>query len=125
MSYSTLKKSLQLFEESADGKKSILNRTSNVMYFIYFLYVCYVLNIYFLAKKTKSKSQRAKSVFKIPSYIKSDASKSVQKIKEQIKNEKELNLVQLNLERLHKLDKTSYVNNIASTIVCTFLNHKS
>jgi hypothetical protein len=55
--------------------------------------------------------------------MKSDANKSVQKIKEQIKNDKELNLVQINLERLHKLNKTSYVNNIASTIVCIFLNY--
>lgn len=60
-------------------------------------------------------------MFKVPSFIKSDASKSVQKIKEQIKNEKELNLVQLNLERLHKLDKTSYVNSIGSTLVSIFL----
>lgn len=52
--------------------------------------------------------------------MKSDAGKSVLKIKEQIKNEKELNLVQLNLERLHKLDKTSCVNNIASNLVCIF-----
>lgn len=68
--------------------------------------------------KTKNKSQRAKSVFKVPNFIKSDAGKSVEKIKEQIRNEKELNLVQLNLERLHKLDKTSCVNNIASNLVC-------
>lgn len=50
--------------------------------------------------------------------MKSDAGKSVQKIKEQIKQANELNLVQLNLERLHKLDKTSCVNNIASNLVC-------
>lgn len=62
-------------------------------------------------------------MFKVPNFMKSDANKSVQKIKEQIKNEKELNLVQLNLERLHKLDKTSYVNNIASTIVCILFNY--
>ncbi|XP_025407365.1 uncharacterized protein LOC112681316 [Sipha flava] len=96
MSYSTLKKALQLFDESADSKNSILNRTT---------------------KKKKSKTQQAKSVFKVPIFMKSDANKSVQKIKEQIKNDKELNLVQINLERLHKLNKTSYVNNIASTII--------
>jgi len=71
--------------------------------------------------KSKSKSQRTKSVFKVPNFMKSDAGKSVLKIKEQIKNEKELNLVQLNLERLHKLDKTSCVNNIASNLVCIFV----
>jgi len=54
--------------------------------------------------------------------MKSDAGKSVLKIKEQIKNEKELNLVQLNLERLHKLDRTSCVNNIASNSVCIFFS---
>jgi len=59
-------------------------------------------------------------VFKVPNYMKSETGKSVQKIKEQIKNEKELNLVQLNLERLHKLDKTSCVNNIGSILVCIF-----
>lgn len=68
-------------------------------------------------KKFKSKSQRTKSVFKVPNFKKSDTEKSIKKIKEQIKNEKELNLMQLNLERLHKLDKTSCVNNIASNLV--------
>lgn len=56
--------------------------------------------------------------------MKSDAGKSIKKIKEQIKNEKELNLMQLNLQRLHKLDKTSSVNNIASNLVCLFINVK-
>lgn len=59
-------------------------------------------------------------MFKVPNYMKSEAGKSVQKIKEQIKNEKELNLVQLNLDRLHKLNKTSCVNNIGSKLVCIF-----
>lgn len=49
--------------------------------------------------------------------MKSDAGKSILKIKEQIKNDKELNLLQLNLERLHKLDRTSCVNNIAANLV--------
>lgn len=71
-------------------------------------------------KKSKSKSQRVKSAFKVPNSLKSDAGKSVKKIKEQIRNEKELNLVQLNLERLHKLDKTSCVNSIASNLVRIF-----
>lgn len=81
----------------------------------------------FAAKKSsnfntsKNKSRRTKSVFKVPNFKKSDAGKSIQKIKEQLKNEKELNLVQLNLDRLHKFDKISCVNNIASNLVCKFL----
>ncbi|XP_027844837.1 active regulator of SIRT1-like [Aphis gossypii] len=104
MSYSTLKKALQLFEEQSPSnqkstQKKIANKSSSRI------------------NKSKSKSQRTKSVFKVPNFMKSDAGKSVLKIKEQIKNEKELNLVQLNLERLHKLDKTSCVNNIASNLI--------
>jgi len=72
-------------------------------------------------KKSKSKSQRAKSVFKVPNFMKSDAGKSVHQIKEQIKNDKESNLLQLNLERLHKLDRTSCVNKIASNLVCIYV----
>ncbi|XP_025207977.1 active regulator of SIRT1-like [Melanaphis sacchari] len=104
MSYSTLKKALQLFEEQPPlNQKSTQKRPAKKS--------SSRLN------KSKSKSQRNKSVFKVPNFIKSDAGKSVLKIKEQIKNEKELNLVQLNLERLHKLDKTSCVNNIASNLI--------
>ncbi|XP_015370848.1 PREDICTED: active regulator of SIRT1-like [Diuraphis noxia] len=104
MSYSTLKKALQIFEEQPlsnqkPTQKKSVNKSSSRL------------------NKSKSKSQRAKSVFKVPNFMKSDAGKSVLKIKEQIKNEKELNLVQLNLERLHKLDKTSCVNNIASNLI--------
>ncbi|CAH1725201.1 unnamed protein product [Aphis gossypii] len=104
MSYSTLKKALHLFEEQSPSnqkptQKKIANKSSSRI------------------NKSKSKSQRTKSVFKVPNFMKSDAGKSVLKIKEQIKNEKELNLVQLNLERLHKLDKTSCVNNIASNLI--------
>lgn len=66
----------------------------------------------------KNKSKRAKNVFKVPNCMKSDAGKSIQKIKEQIIKNEELNLVQINLERLHKLDKTSCVNNIGSNLVC-------
>ncbi|NP_001128378.1 ribosomal protein S19 binding protein 1 [Acyrthosiphon pisum] len=103
MSYSTLKKALQLFEEQPllnqkTTQKKSATKSSRL-------------------NKSKSKSQRAKSVFKVPNFMKSDAGKSVLKIKEQIKNEKELNLVQLNLERLHKLDRTSCVNNIASNLI--------
>jgi len=71
-------------------------------------------------KKPKSKLQRTKNVFKVPNFMKSDAGKSVHKIKEQIKNDKESNLLQLNLERLHKLDRTSCVNKIASNLVCIY-----
>lgn len=67
--------------------------------------------------KSKGKLQRARNVFKVPNFMKSDAGKSIHKIKEQIKNDKELNLLQLNLERLHKLDRTSCVNKIASNLV--------
>lgn len=103
MSYSTLKKALQLFEEpvsnSKQPPKKIVKKSSGSL------------------NKSKSKSQRAKSVFKVPNFMKSDAGKSVHKIKEQIKNDKESNLLQLNLERLHKLDRTSCVNKIASNLL--------
>lgn len=131
MSYSTLKKALQLFEEPVSTKKSTQKSTCKYLPIIYFsmnLNKLLKLNTFVVIKsssrinKFKSKSQRAKSVFKVPNFMKSDAGRSVQKVKEQIKNEKELNLLQLNLQRLHKLDKTSVVNNIATNLVCIFMN---
>lgn len=106
MSYSTLKKALRLFEEPVSNKTQIPPKK--------------IAN-----KSFKSKTQRTKTVFKVPNFIKSDAGKSIQKIKEQIKNENELNLVQLNLERLHKLDKTSCVNKIASNLIKQRLENSS
>lgn len=128
MSYSTLKKALQLFEEPVSNKKSTQKSTSNIYQLSIFNW--FKQNTFSVIKsssrinKSKSKSQRAKSVFKVPNFMKSEGGKSVQKIKEQIKNEKELNLLQLNLQRLHKLDKTSVVNNIASNLVCIFIKNK-
>lgn len=129
MSYSTLKKALQLFEEPALSKTKTPNKTGNFIWSIVcfnlisyeYLIFHYHISFVFVGKKSKSfknKSQRAKSVFKVPNFMKSDTGKSIHKIKEQIKNEKELNLVQINLERLHKIDKTSCVNNIGSNLVC-------
>jgi len=127
MSYSTLKKALQIFEEQPLlNQKPIQKKSGKFDEFFCFNFEKETNKIHDFAanksssrlNKSKSKSQRAKSVFKVPNFMKSDAGKSVLKIKEQIKNEKELNLVQLNLERLHKLDKTSCVNNIASNLVC-------
>jgi len=129
MSYSTLKKALQLFEEQPlFNQKPTHKKPGNFLdnFLIYFEIKTNKIHDFSANKsssrlnKFKSKSQRAKSVFKVPNFMKSDAGKSVLKIKEQIKNEKELNLVQLNLERLHKLDRTSCVNNIASNLVCIF-----
>jgi len=131
MSYSTLKKALQLFEEQPlSNQKSTQKKSGNFYKFFYFVLKKLTNKIYDFAanksssrlNKSKSKSQRAKSVFKVPNFMKSNAGNSVLKIKEQIKNEKELNLVQLNLERLHKLDRTSCVNNIASNLVCIFFS---
>jgi len=49
--------------------------------------------------------------------MKTDSGKSIYKIKEQIKNNEELNLLQINLDRLQKLDRTSCVDKIASNLV--------
>jgi len=103
MSYSTLKKALQLFEEPVSTSKQPAKKT--------------VRKSSGSLNKSRSKSQRAKNVFKVPDFMKSDAGKSVHKIKEQIKNDKDLNLLQLNLERLHKLDRTSCVNKISQNLV--------
>lgn len=67
--------------------------------------------------KSKNKSQRAKNTFKVPHFMKTDSGKSIYKIKEQIKNNEELNLLQINLDRLQKLDRTSCVDKIASNLV--------
>jgi len=99
MSYSTLKKALQLFEEPVSNQKHTHKKTATK------------------SPRFKSKSKLAKSVFKVPNFVKSDAGKSILRLKEQIKNEKEINLVKLNLERLHKLDQTSCLNNIASNLI--------
>lgn len=126
MSYSTLKKALQLFDEPVFNKKTIGIKKKGLVYFNPFFYLKNIFEHISITdkghpnclNKAKNNSRRARSVFKVPNFIKSDAGKSIEKIKEQIRNEKELNLVQLNLERLHKLDKTSCVNNIASNLVC-------
>lgn len=124
MSYSTLKKALRLFEEPVSNKTQTPSKIGNfnlLFYHFFFTTIFFLKCIISAANKSfKSKSNRTKSVFKVQHFMKSDAGKSIQKIKEQIKNEKELNLVQLNLERLHKLDKTSCVNNITSNLVCIF-----
>ncbi|VVC32307.1 Hypothetical protein CINCED_3A010539 [Cinara cedri] len=105
MSYSTLKKALQLFEDPISCKNSNPQKPGK--------------KLHSFLKKSKGKSQHAKNIFKVQNYSKTDAGKSVQKLKDQIKNEKDLNLVKINLDRLHKLDRTSCVNNIGSNLVCT------
>lgn len=124
MSYSTLKKALRLFEEPVSNKTQIPPSkigNFNLLFYDFFITSFFLKCIIFAANKSfKSKSHRTKSVFKVPHFTKSDAGKSIQKIKEQIKNEKEFNLVKLNLERLHKLDKTSCVNKITSNLVWIF-----
>ncbi|XP_050421483.1 active regulator of SIRT1-like [Adelges cooleyi] len=104
MSYSTLKKALKLFEgptpdEKLADSKQKTKKSSNI-------------------KKSicKKKFQHSKSVFKVQ-LLKSDANKSIKKIQEQIRNEKDLNLVHLNLERLKKLDRTSCVNNTTYKLI--------
>ncbi|VVC32308.1 Hypothetical protein CINCED_3A010539 [Cinara cedri] len=123
MSYSTLKKALQLFEDPISCKNSNPQKPGNLL----FKYIIPNLNfvvfsgkkLHSFLKKSKGKSQHAKNIFKVQNYSKTDAGKSVQKLKDQIKNEKDLNLVKINLDRLHKLDRTSCVNNIGSNLVCT------
>ncbi|XP_050545851.1 active regulator of SIRT1 isoform X2 [Daktulosphaira vitifoliae] len=99
MSYSTLKKALQLFEDSVSEKKKNIKKSS------------------YIISKSKRKIQRAKNIFKVPEVIKSNANKSIKEIQEKIRNEKELNLVQINLERLNKLDRTSCINSTASKLI--------